>query len=538
MKRAARILVIEDLPSWQEALAEILRDGGFAVEIAASKAEASKKLAEGLYHLLVVDLRLEEGDPSNVEGMDLLQELTRYGLAESFKVIVLTAYGTRDLMREAFKRHGVDDFWSKQDFDEDDGAFLADVERLLGEEAELNLDLSVIWQGGLDPRQAVLNLLVDGQRIKKSTPEQELLAVEVDDLLCRLFHDAETVLVDPLSTGRSGAGVLLIHPFYSHGSGRPAVVKFGDVRSISDERAKYNEFVRPFVGGGRSTTVVASRRTPRLGGVVYSLVSDRGKRLENFASFYRNASIPQIREVLDGLFLDTCGAWYDNQGKLEPLDLTEYYSQWLGLTTESLTKAREGLKSVQGKDEKLHFQTLTNRRPMPNALRHFPGTPLVVPTYETITHGDLNPQNILVDDTGQSWLIDFQATGPGHVLRDVAELDVSIRIHLLGPGDATLDERLALEETLCKPDSYAQLEELAWEREGSNPAVDKVFATCVHLRTLARRLLARQTGSDLKEYYAATLFCALPQIRFSFLSKVQREHALLSACLLTERHGL
>lgn len=536
MMRAARILVIEDLPRWQEALAETFSSSGFEVEVAATKAEASKKLAEELFHLLVVDLRLEETDPTNEEGMDLLQELTRYGVTESFQVIVLTAYGTKDLMREAFKRHGVGDFWDKQQFDEDEGAFLADVKRLLGEGSEINLDLSVHWQSGLDPKQAVFNLLVDGKRVKRSTQEQERLAVELDDLLCRLFHDAESVVISPLSTGKSGAGVLLIQPFYSHGGGRSAVVKFGDVRQISDEQAKFKKFVRPFVGGGRSTTVIASRRTPRLGGIVYSLVGDSGGQLANFEGFYRSSSGPQICEALDRLFLDTCGAWYESPGKLKPLDLTAHYCEWLGLTPQSLEWALDGLKSVQGK-EKLHFQTLSAsvRRPFPNPLQFFPGTPIVLPTYEIITHGDLNPQNVLLDDAGQSWLIDFQATGPGHVLRDVAEMDVAIRIQLLGPSEATLDERLALEEALCRPESYAQLAELA--ADSSNPAVEKARAICVHLRTLAGRLLARHTSSDLTEYYVATLFCALPMMRFSFLGTVQREHALLSACLLTERHG-
>lgn len=535
MSRAGRILVIEDLPRWQRVLGDTLTSGGFEVVVVSSRGQASEQLRAKLFHLLIVDLRLEDQDPSNQEGMEFLRELTQYGINESVRVIVLTAYGTNDLMREAFKQHGVSDFWSKQEFNGEE--FLADVQRLFREEIQVNLGLVLHWQGDLSSAQAVVNLRVEGQRVKKGTPRQELLALELEDLFCRLFHDAENLLVHRLSPGRSGAGVLLAQPFYARGGGRPLVVKYGDVQQVTAERNQFNEFVQPFVGGGRSTTVVAARRTPRLGGIVYSLVGDGGGRLDDFEGFYRSASLPEIREALDRLFLDTCGSWYENPGQLKPLDLARHYFDRLGMTRENLARGLESLKSVQGKDQ-LYFQALSQRRPLPNPLQVFPDKPLVLPTYETITHGDFNPHNILLDEQGSSWLIDFQSTGLGHVLRDAVELDVAIRVQLLTGEEASLDERLALEEALARPQTYSELQALADGLAGVSPAVGKAFATCVHLRALAGRLLARHTSSDLGEYYAGALFCALNLSRFLSFATVQREHALLSACLLTERLGL
>lgn len=532
MKRPGRILVLEDVRRWRDILAETLQPGGFKVELAATKQEAYEKLHDHLFHLLIVDLRLDDHDPSNVEGMDLLRELCRYGINDSFKIIVVTAYGTKDLMREAFARHGVKDFYSKQDFDQDE--FLEEVRELF-RTLDLNLALELHWQGGLSPEKAVLNLRIEDERVKKATPLLELLAQELEDLLCRLFSKAESLLLNPLPTGKSGSGVLLAQPFYSEGGGaRNVVVKFGGVDEMTREYQRFTDYVGPYVS--RSSEVKSRNRTQRLGGIQYSLVGDTRGRLDSFEGFYRAAPITQIRSALDRLFLDTCGAWYENPGKLKPLDLTDHYFRWLGMNAENLAKGLEALKSVQGSD-RFYFQALSasSRRPMPNPLSVFPAKAVVHTTYETITHGDLNPHNVLVDEGGSSWLIDFQTTGPGHVLRDLVELDVATRVQLLDPDEASLDERLALEDALSRYSDPAELQRTA--PGFSNAEVEKAFAMSLHLRTLAARILSRHSSVDLSEYQVGTLFCALNLVRFLSLPTVQREHALLSASLLTERLG-
>jgi len=136
------------------------------------------------------------------------------------------------------------------------------------------------------------------------------------------------------------------------------------------------------------------------------------------------------------------------------------------------------------------------------------------------------------------WLIDFQGTGRGHILRDVAMLDSTVRYQLLAAGEATLEERLHMEEVLCSIERFGQLEQLATSFSTENPALVKIYATVVHLRTWARRLVEQNPNVDLSEYYIALLYSAMNTTRFSSLSSVQREHAILSASLLVERLGL
>src|SRR6185369_17757851 len=102
-----------------------------------------------------------------------------------------------------------------------------------------------------------------------------------------------------------------------------------------------------------NTTLFDLRRTPKLGGIVYSLMG--ADQLEDFGSFYQRSELPAIKAVLDDLFLHTCGAWYANAGRLQPYDLAEDYQKSLNLTTEKLEQTLiDNRKLAQGK-EVLHF---------------------------------------------------------------------------------------------------------------------------------------------------------------------------------------
>jgi len=536
MNRQGRILIVDDEDQWRKELVETLERGGFQVDAVSRASEALARLSETSYHMVVLDIRLVQADRSNVEGIDLLEELYKRGLYEAIIVIMLSAFGTKEHMRTSFRKYKVVDFLSKEDFDNQ--VFLENVLQVFSEKVNINFSLEIIWQEVSRPEQVISNLEMDEISDTGDVAFQNRMANELEDLLCRLFYQAESILVRPMTPGRSGTGVLWVQPFYATGGGRAVVVKFGSIRKIEEEYRNFEQYIQPFIGGGRNTTILNVRRTSRLGGIKYSLLGMANDNLENFGSFYRHATLPQIEEALDRLFGDTCGAWYASPGRLRPHKLTEDYQQLLKFTLEKLERGLSDLvETVQGK-QKLYFKSLRGRSAYTNPLLATADRSFVRPTYICTTHGDFNQHNILVDNTGNTWLIDFLRTGRGHILRDVSELDSVVRFQLLASDEATLEERLKMERVLCSIERFSQIEQLTDKLPTENRALARAYSIVIHLRKLARRLVSQNPDDDISEYFIALLYNAMNTFRFRHLSVRQREHALLCASLLADRLGL
>jgi CheY-like chemotaxis protein len=537
MPRQGRILIADDLKKWREQLVEMLERNGFYADSVASATKALEDLNKVLYHVLVLDIRMDRDDTSNQDGIILLGKLDEHGLSEAIKILILSAYGTQERMRLAFKHYKVVDFLSKYNFNNQ--IFLECLRQVFSDEVNINLALDVHWQQVGEPEQAVLNLDIDGTPVKLGTPLQSQMVEELDDLLCRLFHQAKSILVQSLTAGHSRTGVLLVQPFYTTGGGgHKVVVKFGYSHKIEQEYSNFKRYVQPFLGGGRNTTALNMRRTPHLGGIIYSLLGSINDQLVDFDEFYNHANTSQIKDALNRLFWDTCNPWYANRGNLEPLNLTEDYQRVLYYTPEMLEQIIvERLQSVQGK-QRLSFKSLRSKRTFTNPITAAAGKSFTLSTYRCITHGDLNPHNLLVDSTRHMWMIDFQQTGQSHILRDVAILDSVVRLQLLTAEEATLKERLHMEEVLCSIDRFSEMEHLAHRFSTQNPALAKTYETLVHLRILAFKLVEQNTLADINEYYIALFYNDLNTLCFSSLSLVQHEHALLCTSLLADKLGL
>src|SRR5579884_489443 len=529
MDRKGRILVVDDLKSWREQLVEALQHAGYHTDAASSIAQAAMLLKEHLYHILVLDVRMQPSDPNNIEGIELLRELSQQGLTKAIKIIIISAYGTKEQTRDAFKEFEVADFLFKDEpFNMQ--KFLQAVQQIF---ATVNLGLEILWQGIEGPEQAILDLEINGISARSDVALRLRLATELEDLLCRLFYRATKIMARPLTAGYSGMRVLRVQPGYPGGTGHEVVVKFGNAHAIKKEYRNFKELVLPFLGGGRNTIALDFRRTPYLGGVIYSLLGTVNDQMIDFADFYFNSDETRINSTLDGLFQDTCGAWYANCGNLEFLNLTGEYMRSLEYTPSILERAFEQL-AIEDR-EQISFVHLKNRRTFTNPRVLLAGHPFICSTYQCITHGDFNQRNLLIDSDGHVWMIDFQETARGHILRDVARLDSIIRFQLLRPEDATLKERLHLEEALCSIEHFGQIEQRENPFSRSNRTLAKAYAVVMHLRKLAGILRRLTPNENLHEYYIALLYYAVNTLRFSQLPVDQREHALLSACLLVDR---
>jgi DNA-binding NtrC family response regulator len=99
------ILVLDDEPIVLKRLGPALEKAGYAVEVFSRSADASARVQEKDFDIVITDLKME--------GLDGMQFLT--GVKErtpNTEVIVITGFATMDTAKESFQK-GVFDFLAK-----------------------------------------------------------------------------------------------------------------------------------------------------------------------------------------------------------------------------------------------------------------------------------------------------------------------------------------------------------------------------------------------------------------------------------------
>ncbi|MBC8275855.1 MAG: response regulator [Chloroflexi bacterium] len=114
---AGAVLIVDDDVYWRERLVSYLREESYVSEVASDLSTAMSMLEKKVFDVVVLDLRLiEEGE--GFEGVTLLQKMR--GEYKDVAVIVVSAYGTVDHVKEGFKVYGISDYLPKQRFDPDE----------------------------------------------------------------------------------------------------------------------------------------------------------------------------------------------------------------------------------------------------------------------------------------------------------------------------------------------------------------------------------------------------------------------------------
>ncbi len=101
IRQRKRILVVDDLPDWRKTLGGLLVDAGYDVQVTDSSAGALALLRAEPFDLAVLDMRLDETDEGNTEGLDLAAEIKRHWPA--IRTIIITGYGTEETVKRAME---------------------------------------------------------------------------------------------------------------------------------------------------------------------------------------------------------------------------------------------------------------------------------------------------------------------------------------------------------------------------------------------------------------------------------------------------
>ncbi|MFH0878811.1 MAG: phosphotransferase, partial [Lentisphaerota bacterium] len=250
------------------------------------------------------------------------------------------------------------------------------------------------------------------------------------------------------------------------------------------------------------------------------------------ADHYRTRPVAELDPIFERLFTKILSPWY-GQARAQPVALFDDNSPLHLFTTllddsEKLTGFGPGPQTIPC--EPLGVE-LPNPWRMLNTL-YRERVAWTRPWFSSITHGDLNMKNILLDEKENLYVIDFSETRPRNVCSDFARLETIVKFEMIKPEDEEeLARLLRFEEALLRVDQTSDMPPLVYD--GTNPMVAKAHHTLCLLRRLACGFTSGR--ADLLPYLVALLEWTFPVPFFVQLSTLQKRFGFYSAALIARR---
>ncbi len=514
-KSSQRILVVDDLPDMRTTIVGLFEDEGYYVQSASSRKEALDKLKLDYFHVAVLDIRLDDTDDDNTDGMKLIGDIR--GIDLSMVPIILSGYIDFKIYEEA----------QSLDIAIVDKANLLKildvVEKTFVSKVNINWDLDIVDD------EDYFSEIPKKIRIKQSPKlSEEQIQDESDQIIRKLFSDAkyQRVTINPIRRGYSGTIILKIIPRYrNYGDGEVIVAKIGERRLIQGEINRHRS-IQGQAGGHRIPNQLETADTRSLSGIIYTFAGLGDA--QDFVTFYENSSQDKIIDTIADLFNKTCfpGRYESITNKM--VKLRGIYNELLRLNPEKLSSALR--KTMGGRhpfnlSDDAQFIILDNGESLTNPVALIEENELETLSCTATIHGDLHGFNVLVDRRQETWLIDFTDTGPGPLWQDFTLFETFLNTtlietkdwHLLYQWENLLANNIDL-DNISLPDSLTEI-----------PNIQKLFSTIQTIRKIA---LSYGMSETIDAYRIGLLFNAVRTITIFSLPAAQRDHALISASLV------
>lgn len=440
-------------------------------------------------HLAIVDKRLHDDyDTSDISGVALIEKL------QPTSTILITGYADHDTTRAALQK-GASDVVAKRD-----GPAILRESLQKAAEQHWFPKTQVVWPAGWSSKRATT--LLAGN----STCRGDACDSEADYLIARLFPKAHRVVLQRLD--RSARSPQSAHsPAIRHGSlvflayedeRTPVVVKLLACPKAIQEQHNYDTFIRGHIEDNHYTHMVSRECLWRLGGHVYSLIRFTGTEILTFDDRY-SAPIPEpgaqfaedqkLIMILEYFFGTT---WRRNNDKVTRAEVSLfdlYDRHW-----KHKLYARFGAWAARpAKLRKSKALGVTLPDPLRWLCENYQASPSSN-IYTAIVHGDLHGENLLLDREQVAWVIDYEDTGDGHILRDYVEFAQNIltRLH---PRHTELTLLYELAIALTRPHSPDEQMELTQAIQ-DDPESLRAFRILDAVRQFAHRFTHYQDSQE------------------------------------------
>jgi anti-anti-sigma factor len=413
--------------------------------------------------------------------------------------------------------------------------------------------MEVITQvAGLDTLEEVVELDVSWQctaalawsfrpsRVRQG--REKLLAIDVENstplldewetITRHLYRDCHRVVLSPLPGGFMSSTFRVAS---YDGDGRrmlPTVLKIGGVALTEREEAANLKYVQTFILNN-STTLLGGAVAGDWAGLRYNFLGVTGPdcTLTWLRHHYERRPASEVVPLVRALFTRVLKPWY-GQPRWEPValyadhdprrlfpTLCDVAAELLGVPADS-----ERLPCPElGRDLLNPYYFLQHEFPRRRDRSRL--------WYTSICHGDLNMQNVLVDERENIYVIDFSETRPRNIVSDFARLEPIVKFDQI-PIESNDDLRrlLRFEQGLMSATSLDQTPPN--EHTGTDPAVEKAYEVIKLLHSLANTATIFET--DIVPYWLALLEWTLPVVLYRQCTPLQKRYAACSAGLIAE----
>jgi anti-anti-sigma factor len=362
----------------------------------------------------------------------------------------------------------------------------------------------------------------------KSNPVNSFLAR-------RLYPEASSIVIKQLHGGYSASTYQVDTYDSDHRRLRPTVMKLANRAMITRESERCRLYSLPYIFNN-SAKVLGTEFFGDYGALSYNFVGIGGEqtRLKWLTKYFEEWDFERLEPLFDKTFMQILKPWY---GQPVKKDINLFLDHDPTLTFfPDLWKAGEA-KFLISSDEKFFNEKHTGLQLINPYwfLKHiYPSKRDFAIRYNTsVCHGDLNMQNILLDQDMNVYLIDFSETKPRSIVSDFARLEAIFMIE--HTPTSTYDE--LKETTMYLLDFYnsVRLDIFPESKyKGTCQAImDRNINLTRKMRTYAYE--SSEKDPDLAPYYMALLEWILPIVCYSSAHENKQQLSMVVSGMLCKK---
>lgn len=351
----------------------------------------------------------------------------------------------------------------------------------------------------------------------------------------RLYTDARRVVLKAL-TGGYNATTFRVTSFDADGRQMlPTILKISTLPFTDREERAHHEYVQKFILN--NSTVIMGRATQGAwAGLRYNFlgITGPGSALSWLADHYVRRPSAELAPILDQLFGKILWPWY---GQPRPAFVRPFEEHDPSELFPTILKDAERLLGCSPESPFIQAPELGCDLPNPF---HFLAHELPARRSEevlfnsTITHGDLNLNNVLLDERDNVFVIDFSETRPRGVTADFARLEPLLALQLTRlAGSEDLAALARFWAGLLEVRSLAAPPRLVYP--GDDPMVAKAYDAICLLRRHAAAAAAPH--ATMVPYLLALFEWTVVISVFRQVDEPRRRLSMLCAGLICRRLG-